>query len=150
MKIEALKSLLVALGKDNPVWKPLNKANLDSYFEVLEPISDELFQSAVMVIRRTKFYGWPGAGEIYELCMGQKAKQQTVVSDGERIWYKTLAAISSNPTRIHDEWKVAQRAIDMTCGCIGDIRTADEQKLGFMKREFIKLVDSGMIQRGEL
>lgn len=146
MKIDLLSDLLMALVRDNPSWKPLSKQNLESYYEVLEPIPDDVFQKAAMQIRRTKFYGWPGAGEIYQICKGFMEPDAPKMTGGETLWGKTVDMIR-NRKHPHDDWPTAQALLDYMGVGVQDIQEADPFRLDKIQRQFVKLIDSGMVKR---
>jgi hypothetical protein len=146
MKIDLLSDLLIALVKDNPSWKELTKNNLNSYYEVLEPIPNDVFQKAAMQIRRTKFYGWPGAGEIYQICKTFMEPDEPKMTKGEILWGKTVDMIR-NRKHPHDDWPTAQALLDFMGVGIQDILEADSYRLDKIQRQFVKWIDSGLVKR---
>jgi len=146
MKIQALETLLLKLAGDNPSWPNLTKTNLTCYMEVLEDIPDDIFDKAAKDVRRTKFFSWPGAAEIYQACKRYMAPDAPVISEGERLWIKTLLNIRDQKAPAHDEWYKVQGILDYI-GCCYDILTANDFELNKMEKTFIKLYNAGVIKQ---
>jgi hypothetical protein len=142
MKIELLSDLLISLVRDNPSWEPLSKQNLESYYQVLEPIPDDVFDKAALHIRRQRYYRWPGAGEIYQIC------QTFMESEGQRLFTKTINFVRENPDNAsrHDEWQKVHPIFKKLLGSSweGALLNLNERTLEQVKDQFVILFDGGL------
>ena len=137
MKIETLREFLMKLSYDNPMWKPLETANLNAYYEVLKSVPEEVFQMAAMQIRRTKYYGWTGAADIYLVC------ESFMDQENNRLFTKTLNFLRENPDNSlkHDEWNKVHPVFKRIIG-VGweiDLLNMNDKMIELTKQRFCQV-----------
>lgn len=145
MKLDTLKDFITLIAMTNPSFRALTDANITAYFEVLHDIPEDVFDAVACKILRSKLYGWPGAGEIYQMCK-PTAPTEKQMTYGEALWFKTVNQIK-NKQKPHDDWTTAQAVLDFFGFSVADIAEANQFGLDKIQQKFVRIIDSGLIKR---
>jgi hypothetical protein len=65
---QQIEGFLKELYRANPNLKPLDDENLGTYYRILKRVPETAFRLGGKIVMKQKQIGWPGAGEIYQIC----------------------------------------------------------------------------------
>jgi len=138
MRIEQLQELFNQLWIENPGLKELDERHLHGYFDLLKDVPDDAFDKAAPIVRQSATrYGWPGAGEIYQVC------RRFWQSEPERLWDKTVNWMKTTDKGIiHDEWPKISAAVK-AIGGESQLIDAEGRDLAELKKLFLSVMERG-------